>query len=529
MGPDRDKNDEEVIFYVCGFAGVFGDGDGESDLTKVQMMLDRISHRGPDDRGTFRGEAVSLGQHGLAVIDVESKRQPLGDSTGGLWIVSDVEAYGLDAMRKRYEDEHSLATGTAAEVILHMYDEMGPACVEHIDGAFAFALYDRRNDALFIARDELGVKPLYYGYDAAGALCFASEIKALLAATDDVREFPPGHYYDSRHGFTEYFRLPAPDGDVAEADTVDDAEEAVEQIHSTLKRAVHKRLATDVPLGTFLSGGLDSSLIAAMAVRRRDNLPSFAVGMEGSADLAAARIVAEHLGTDHYEHVITPGEIRAVLPRAIYYLESFDPALVRGAMANYFAARLASEHVKVVLAGEGADELFSGYEYLKDLDIEGELPQELHFITETMRNSGLQRLDRLTAAHSLASRPPFLDTEVVTLAFRISPRLKLYGDDKVEKWVLRKVAEHYLPADIIWRGKEKFAAGTGTADVLRRLAERHVGGAEYEAGRFLADGFEIKSREEYYYYKIFRRFFPAHKITRFMGRSRSLDATQRYA
>ncbi len=197
-------------------------------------------------------------------------------------------------------------------------------------------------------------------------------------------------------------------------------------------------------------------------------------------------------------------------------------------MANYFAARLAGEHVKVVLSGEGADELFSGYTYLRELDVEGELPRELRLITGSLHNTGLQRLDRMTAAHSIAGRAPFLDGSLVDLAFRISPRLKMYGKRKVEKWILRKAAEDYLPHSIIWRGKEKFAIGTGISDVLKRLAEENVSMAEYGRERRLDNGFEIKSREEYYYYKVFAAF-SGEQVTSVMGRSRSLDAMERYA
>lgn len=512
---------------MCGFAGMFGESSEDGDGYRVRGMLSKLSHRGPDDEDFYRGDDVCFAQNGLAVVDLEARRRPLSNEDGTLWIVGDVEAYGVASMRDDLSDHHRFKTKTGLETILHLYEEHGPACVEHVDGAFAFVLYDARRRRLFMARDSLGVKPLYYGYRD-DTLYFASEIKALAAATDDIREFPPGHHYDSERGFQRYFRLPKAES-LREARQIDDPEEAVAKLRVLLKEAVHKRLETDAPLGAFLSGGLDSSLITAIAVRRRPGLKTFAVGMEGSGDLAAARIVADDLGTDHYEHVITEDQIREALPQVIYYLESFDPALVRGAMANYFAARLAKEHVKVVLSGEGADELFSGYTYLRELDVDGELPRELRLITGSLHNTGLQRLDRLTAAHSIAGRPPFLDGDLVELAFRISPRLKMYGKRKVEKWILRKAAEDYLPDSIIWRGKEKFAIGTGIADVLKELAEERVSMAEYRRERYLQNGFEIKSREEYYYYKVFRDFFPAERVTSVMGRSRSLDAMERYA
>lgn len=512
---------------MCGFAGMFGESAEGGDGYRVRKMLSKLSHRGPDDEDFYRDDRACLAQNGLAVVDLEARRRPLGSEDETLWIVGDVEAYGVSSMRQRLHDDHRFDTNTGLETIIHLFEEYGADCVEHVEGAFAFVLYDARRRRLFMARDSLGVKPLYYGYRG-DTLYFASEIKALAAATMDIREFPPGHYFESDRGFRRYFRLPKADA-LQDSRQIDDPDEAVTKLRARLEQAVHKRMETDASLGAFLSGGLDSSLITAIAVRQRPGLKTFAVGMEGSSDLAAARVVADGLGTDHYEYVITEDDIRDALPHVIYYLESFDPALVRGAMANYFAARLAGEHVKVVLSGEGADELFSGYTYLRELDVEGELPRELRLITGSLHNTGLQRLDRMTAAHSIAGRAPFLDGSLVDLAFRISPRLKMYGKRKVEKWILRKAAEDYLPHSIIWRGKEKFAIGTGISDVLKRLAEENVSMAEYGRERRLDNGFEIKSREEYYYYKVFRRFFPAEQVTSVMGRSRSLDAMERYA
>lgn len=512
---------------MCGLAGMFGKKAGDEDVAAVRRMMERLAHRGPDGRAFFAGDDVCLGQNSLAVVDLQARRRPVRNEDGSLCIVADVEAYGTAAMRARLPRGRRFATNTGAEAVLHLYEEYGPNCVEHIEGAFAFVIYDARRRALFMARDPLGVKPLYYGYGPDGTLYFASEIKALAVATEDIREFPPGHRFDTEAGFERYYRLPAADGDAAHP--LSDPEQAVERVRALLEEAVEKRMRTDAPLGAFLSGGLDSSLITALAVRRQPGLKTFAVGMEGSGDLEAARTVADYLGTRHYEYVITEEDIRETLPRVIYHLESFDPALVRGAMANYFAARLAKDHVKVVLSGEGADELFSGYTYLRELDVEEELPRELRLITAKLHNTGLQRLDRLSAAHSVAARPPFLHLKLVELAFRIAPGLKMYGRPKVEKWILRKVAERYLPHSIIWRAKQKFAIGTGIADVLKKLAEERVSEAEFRRGRHLKNGFEIKSREEYYYYKLFRRFFPAERVTRVMGRSRSLGPTERYA
>jgi asparagine synthase (glutamine-hydrolysing) len=390
-----------------------------------------------------------------------------------------------------------LRTHTDTEVIVHSYEEHGPECVKLFDGMFAFALVD--GDELFLARDPLGVKPLYYAL-VDGRLYFASEIKALLPISHDILEFPPGHWFHSKLGWKKYFDLARwADG----AAPPDDPEALVRNL---LTASVTKRLVSDVPVGVFLSGGLDSSLIAALMSEHIPKLHSLSVGTSLGQDPLYARKVAQHLGTIHHEYIYTEAEMLKILPRVIYHLESFDFALVRSAIANYFVARLAQDFVKVVLVGEGADELFGGYHYLKEISDAAHLRRELLAITARLHNSNLQRVDRMTMAHGLEGREPYLDLDLIALAFAIPAPLKRHNG--IEKYILRKAFEGVLPHEILWREKEKFSRGAGSALVFEQIAEREISDREFERERHLPNSITLRSKEELYYYRIWKRFFP---------------------
>ncbi|MBI2874174.1 MAG: asparagine synthase B [Firmicutes bacterium] len=509
---------------MCGIAGSLGPGAGPET---VQAMLAVTEHRGPDDRGLFQSEEVVLGHNRLSIIDVSSAgRQPLANEDGTAWMVFNGEIYNYRELRRDLEPRHQFRTRTDSEVILHLYEEKGPGMVRELDGMFALAVWDGKG--LFLARDPLGIKPLYYGRDTGGTLHFASEIKGLLEATSEVLEFPAGHWYRTGQGLRRYYEVPRPKQELS------DPEKAVQELKERFEQAVAKRLLADVPVGVFLSGGLDSSLVSAVA-RRLTTAPvlhSFAVGCEGSPDLEASRQVAAHLGTAH--HVLTYGsdEIIGSLREVIHRLESFDTALVRSAVPTFLVSRLAREWVKVVLSGEGADELFGGYHYLKDASVP-DLGQELYAITRALHNTNLQRLDRLTMANSLEGRVPFLDLQVVDLGFHLADDLKIHGPGQIEKWILRKLAEEYLPGDIAWRRKEKFAIGTGTAEILVEYAEDQISDGEFESERYrIAETqkgsdpehprHDFKSKEELLYYRIFQERFPQPQLLGCLGWSRSL-------
>ncbi len=494
---------------MCGIVGVVKPDESRT----VQEMLELLRHRGPDDAAICRDDHACLGHARLSIIDLSGGRQPMSDERAGRHVVFNGEIYNYRELRSEL-GEGRFRTDSDTEVLLRLAGgESAPAdWVSRLDGMFAFAVVE--GDDVILARDPLGIKPLYIGRRD-GALVFGSEIKAMLVACDEVSEFPAGHVYTSEGGLRPYFDLEPP------SETVTEAQRAQQGVRSRLEEAVRKRMLADVPVGVFLSGGLDSSLIAAFASRYKRPLDSFAVGTEDSEDLERAREVAAFLGTRHHEYVYTLQEAIEALPEVIYHLESFDCALVRSAVPNYFLSRLARQHVKVALAGEGADELFAGYEYLKAIARDS-LQDELHEITLALHNTNLQRCDRMSMAHGLEVRVPFLDVEMVRYAFRVHRDLKQRGEARTEKWILRRVAEDLLPSDIVWRRKEKFAIGSGLGDNLARFAETQISDEEFMRAREVDEGITLRSKEELFYYRIFREQYPAEHLAPLVGRSRSV-------
>jgi asparagine synthase (glutamine-hydrolysing) len=442
---------------MCGIAAV----SKSSDDGIVTEMMKRIAHRGPDSEGLYRdpdGRGV-LGHRRLSIVDPAGGDQPLLSDRPRSAAVVNGEIYNHQEIREMLHDAH-FQSGSDSESILQLYLEVDQEAVRRLHGMFAFVVQD--GDDLFVGRDALGIKPLYMGRRGS-SWCFASEIKALVGIAEGIREFPPGSTFHTTRGFRRFYSVPE-----LEQESFSPLE-ASARLREALERAVIRRLMSDVPVGVFLSGGLDSSVVAAIARQHIDPLHSFAVGTAGSEDLLAARRVASYLGTTHHEYVLTAEDILEHLPHILYHLESFDQDLVRNGIPCYFAARRAAEHVKVVLTGEGADELFAGYRYHKRyLDVE-ELQRELRRCICRLHNINLQRLDRLTMAHGVEGRVPFLDLEIVSLAQRLEPRLKLHGEGRdrvVEKWLLRRACEDLLPDEIVWRDKQQFDEGSGTVSLL---------------------------------------------------------------
>lgn len=494
---------------MCGIAGIVGEPLRNGDL---EIMLSRLDHRGPDDRGKCSQALTKLGHARLSIIDVDGGRQPLYNEDGTICIVFNGEIYNHLALRNCLEPRHRFKTQTDTEVILHLYEEVGEKCAAMLDGMFAFAISDA-DRGLFLARDPLGIKPLYTSRHG-DCLYFASEIKALQEVAQDYDEFPAGHCFCADYGLFSYFDL---SDEVAIAPV---EKNASVELRCLLERAVIKRLMSDVPLGVFLSGGLDSSIIAAIAARHIPSLKTFSVGTEDSEDRAYAVMGSDFLGTDHYERTYTLDDMLAVLPKVIYHLESYDAALVRSAVPNYFLAQLASEQVKVVLSGEGADEIFSGYHYLKDID-GSDLYTELVQITSALHNTNLQRCDRMSMAHGLEARVPFLDVDVVRFALSLPNDLK-YGPDNVEKWILRQAFTEYLPEQIVFRRKSKFSEGCGSSLALAAVAEEDISDADFDRNCELPDGGILRNKEELMYYRIFSDLFPSDSAHKAIGRSRSL-------
>jgi asparagine synthase (glutamine-hydrolysing) len=494
---------------MCGIAGIWGE---PGDVSVTQMM-DRQLHRGPDGEGVYARRGVGvLGHVRLAIMDPEYGTQPIYNEDHSRVIVTNGEIYNHGALREGLRERHRFRSGSDGETALHVFEEMGCNMVEVLDGPFALALADR--DQLLLARDRIGIKPLYYGHAPGNgnrpALVFASELKAMPPGVRDVFEFPPGTYYHSQQGFQRYYTVPEchPAGGVPPG-------EHGRRVREVLERAVEKRLMSDVPLGSFLSGGLDSSIIAAIARQHMDRLHTFSVGIEGARDLDAARRVAAHIGSVHHAYTYTVDEVLRALPEIIYHLESFDQDLVRSAIPTYFCARLAAHHVKVILTGEGADELFAGYTYHKDIGSPAALHRELHQSVTRLHNINLQRVDRLTMRHCVEGRVPFLDVELIELAQEIPPELKLRADGsgrRVEKWILRKACEDLLPPEIVWRDKEQFDEGSGTVDLVPQIDERARSVLDAEAYMAEHARDRLRSAEECLYHKILTETFPRPEL-----------------
>ena len=368
-----------------------------------------------------------------------------------------------------------------------------------------------------MARDLLGIKPLYCG-ERDGVFYFASEIKALAQTTDEIREFPAGHWYHSKIGWHAYGEINTKSVDIQDEET------AIANIHNTIADAVRLRMIADEPVGISLSGGLDSSIIAMLANQSTEHLHSFAVGMEGSEDLAAARKMANTLNTVHHERIYTDQEMLDALPRVIYHLETFDPALVRSAIPNYFLAEMASQQVKVILTGEGADEIYAGYDYLRSYENPEMLQTEMVNITTALHNTNLQRADRVAMAFGLEARVPFLDVESVRLGLGLPAKWKAHRN-RPAKYLLRRAFMAELPAEIANRPKQKFSKGAGSSNVIAKMVETAIPNEEFlsERARLLYEwNYRLPNKEGLYYYRILHQFYEDRWIFPTMGQSRSL-------
>ncbi len=503
---------------MCGIAGCFGGRDEET----IQRMLDAMPHRGPNDRGIHMVNGTVLGHTRLSIVDVAGGHQPILCNGGGAGIVGNGEIYNFRRLRRKLASTTPFKTQSDTETILHLYREKGPDCVHDLDGMFAFAIYD--GDDFMLARDPIGIKPLYYGH-LGDRLYFASELGAMtLAGVNEVHEFPAGHYYTPDRGFVEYYRIPQ-----IEDHLLTDVDDACELIRDTFVEAVKKRLLSDreIHVGSFCSGGLDSSLVAAIAAEEIPNLHTFVVGMrdengEESDDLKASRIAAKHIGSTHHELIFTEEEYYEALPTVIRKLESYDPSLVRCAVPCYFTCKLAADYVTVVLTGEGADEVFTGYHYMKHFPM-GLLNKEARRCIGNLHNINLQRADRMGMLFSLELRVPFLDVAMIDLAMKIPPELKIRESEKVgakiEKWILRKAFENegYLPDEILWRYKVQYTQGAGCESLGESLAEKEMSEEEYQRIKAENPGAVINSREAAYYFKIFRQFHPQDSILGSIG------------
>ncbi|MCC8174306.1 MAG: asparagine synthase B, partial [Odoribacter sp.] len=472
--------------------------------------------------GLYPGPPTILAHERLSIVDPDSGGQPLKSKDGKLILAVNGEIYNHREIRKELEGEYEFQTGSDCEVILALYKKKGIDLLEDLNGIFAFALYDEDKDTFLIARDHIGIIPLYIGWDAANRLYVASELKALEGVCTSIEQFAPGHYYYSPEGKIEkwYKR------DWMDFEAVKDNSTDIETLKTALEDAVRRQLMSDVPYGVLLSGGLDSSIISAVAKKfaakriETDNksdawwpqLHSFAVGLKGAPDLTAARKVADHIGTVHHEINYTIQEGLDAVRDVIYYLETYDVTTVRASTPMYLLARvIKSMGIKMVLSGEGADEVFGGYLYFH------KAPNAQAFHEETLRKLGkLHMYDCLRANKSLAAwgvegRVPFLDKEFLDVAMRLNPESKMVKEGKMEKWVLRKAFEDLLPQEVAWRQKEQFSDGVGYnwIDTLKKVTTEVVSNKQMvEASkRFPVN--PPMTKEEYYYRTIFEEHFPS--------------------
>jgi len=481
---------------MCGIAGIWG----QADVSLVKNMMSRVRHRGPDAEGMFvsqNGPGV-LGHRRLSIMDPEGGDQPIYNEAKTMAVIANGEIYNFPHLRAELAKRHKLYTTSDSEAIVHLYEDHGVSMVEHLDGMYAFVVADEHN--LFAARDPIGIRPLYLGKKN-GAWLFASELKAFPSNCDSVQEFPPGAFFHSDRGFSTFYTVPEVLSRPAPV------KDYINNIRETLENAVVKRLMSDVPLGAFLSGGLDSSIIAALARKQMDRLHTFSVGIEGSRDLEAARLVSRHLDTIHHEYILTEQEVKDKLPEIIYYLESFDQDLVRSAIPCYFTSRLAADYVKVILTGEGADELFGGYTYYKDIVDADFLHRELRRSITSLHNINLQRVDRMTMAHAIEGRVPFLDLSMIRLGQLIPPEMKIVGSPPIEKWILRKAFEDLLPTEITWREKEQFDEGSGTVEMLEGVLTGVMGKTEMQNYCCRFSETQLRSAEECHYHRLFMEVF----------------------
>jgi asparagine synthase (glutamine-hydrolysing) len=508
---------------MCGIIGVFDLKQPADELRPgVLAMSKKVRHRGPDWSGIYCCNKAILAHERLAIVDPVSGAQPLKSEDGNLILTVNGEIYNHLELRKQLKEDYNFLTKSDCEIILALYRERGPDFLNELNGIFAFALYDREKDVYFIARDHMGIIPLYKGWDKHGNFYVSSELKALEGACPRIEVFLPGHYLYSRDGAEKQWYNP----DWKDFDKVKNNASSISILRKALEDSVHRQLMSDVPYGVLLSGGLDSSIVsavarkyAAMRIETQDlkeawwpRLHSFAVGLKGSPDLAAAQKVADHIGTVHHEVVFSIQDGLDAISDVIYHLETYDITTVRASTPMYLLARvIKSMGVKMVLSGEGADEIFGGYLYFH------KAPDAKSFHEETVRKLGklylydCLRANKALAAWGIEGRVPFLDREFLDVAMSLNPSDKMVSDGKMEKWILRKAFEDILPASVAWRQKEQFSDGVGYnwIDTLKKLVADKVSDAQMSTAKFRFPINPPLSKEEYYYRSIFSEHFPS--------------------
>ena len=508
---------------MCGIVCAFDlKQTSESLRPQILEMSKAIRHRGPDWSGVFNNDNAIMAHERLAIVDPASGKQPLFSPDKKLVLAANGEIYNHRELRQQFESNYDFQTQSDCEIILALYKEKGVHFLDDLNGIFGFAIYDVEQDAYLIARDHMGIIPLYIGWDKNGTFYVASELKALESICSKIELFPPGHYLQSKdQKFVKWYNR-----DWIEYDAVKENATSIQDIKEALEAAVHRQLMSDVPYGVLLSGGLDSSVTSAIAKKYAQKrvesgdtteawwpqLHSFSVGLEGSPDLAAAQKVADHIGTVHHEIKFTIQEGLDAIKDVIYNLETYDTTTIRASTPMYLMARvIKSMGIKMVLSGEGADELFGGYLYFHKAPNAKEFHQETVRKLEKLHMYDCLRANKSLAAWGIEGRVPFLDKEFMDVAMRINPQDKMINGERMEKWVVRKAFEDMLPESVAWRQKEQFSDGVGYSwiDTLKELVEQEISDEQMQNAHFRFPVQTPLNKEEFYYRTIFESHFPS--------------------
>jgi len=506
---------------MCGIVCAFDLKEGVEALRpQLLEMSKKVRHRGPDWSGIYANDNAILAHERLAIVDPASGKQPLFSPDGKLVLAANGEIYNHRELRKQFEGKYDFQTASDCEVILALYQEKGVDFIDEMNGIFGFTIYNAEKDEYFVARDHMGIIPLYMGWDKNGTFYVASELKALEGTCTKIELFPPGHYLHSSDGeLKQWYKR-----DWTDYEAVKENETSIQEIKEALEAAVRRQLMSDVPYGVLLSGGLDSSVTSAIAKKYAQKriesddttdawwpqLHSFSVGLEGSPDLAAAQKVADHIGTVHHEIKFTIQEGLDAIKDVIYNLETYDITTIRASTPMYLMARvIKSMGIKMVLSGEGADELFGGYLYFHKAPNAKEFHEETVRKLEKLHMYDCLRANKSLAAWGIEGRVPFLDKEFMDVAMRINPQDKMINGERMEKWVVRKAFEDMLPASVAWRQKEQFSDGVGYSwiDTLKEVVNSEVTDEQLANAKFRFPIQTPTAKEEYYYRTIFEQHF----------------------
>ena len=505
---------------MCGIVCAFNiKGDKEVVRANVLKMAQRVRHRGPDWSGIYSDDHAILAHERLAIVDPTSGKQPIISQDGNKIIAVNGEIYNHQILRESLAS-YNFKTQSDCEVIIPLYESKGVNFLNDLNGIFAFALYDSSKDTYLIARDHIGIIPLYMGWDNKNIFYVSSELKSLEGVCDKIELFPPGHYLESHDMKLKEWYKP----EWTSFDSVKNAKTSISSIHDSLSAAVKRQLMSDVPYGVLLSGGLDSSITSALAKKfaskriesgdKQDawwpQLHSFSVGLKGAPDLKAAKIVADHIGTVHHEINFNVQEGIDAIRDVIYHLETYDVTTVRASTPMYLMARaIKSLGIKMVLSGEGADELFGGYLYFHKAPNSKEFHEETVRKLEKLHQYDCLRANKSLAAWGIEGRVPFLDKEFIDTAMNINPEDKMINSERMEKWVVRKAFEDYLPESVAWRQKEQFSDGVGYSwiDSLKELVSKEVSDGDIEKASEIFPVNTPLNKEEYYYRTIFQEHF----------------------